>query len=109
MQYIETFARADGVRGRTEWSGSASVGRARRIETPAGAFDALPIESDGWWTERIGNGPRTQGKWSRTVWYAPSLGHPVAIELQLTDPRGRLLQRERVELTHAQTARTVEP
>lgn len=109
VQYIETFRRADGVRGSTEWSGSASVGRARRIETPAGAFDALPIESDGWWTERIGNGLRTQGKWSRTVWYAPSLGHPVAIELQLNDPRGRLLHRERAELTHAQTSRTVAP
>lgn len=104
LKYRERFTRADASRGETEWTGSVSVGRARKIKLPAGPFEVLPIESSGWFTER-GAGARRSGQWSRTVWYSRELGHPVAIDFEETDTIGKLLRRERIELLHAQTAR----
>jgi len=66
----------------------------------------LPIESSGWQYARRSDGSRADSKWSRTVWYSTKLGHPVAIDIEDTDHLGRLLRRERVELLHAQTARS---
>jgi hypothetical protein len=103
--FKETFQRADASKGTTEWKGSTSVGRPRTIDTPAGPFEALPIESSGWFYETLDGGAKTSGKWSRTVWYSPKLGHPVAIDIQDADRVGKLLRRERVELMHAQTSR----
>lgn len=88
-----------------EWKGSASVGRLRKLELPAGEFEVLPIESSGWHYTRRSDGVRVDTKWSRTVWYSPKLGHPVAIDAEDTDNLGRLLRRERVELVHAQAQR----
>jgi hypothetical protein len=105
VKFTETFERADHSRGQTEWKGSSSVGKPRKIELPAGAFEALPIESSGWYTEVLANGTRSVGHWSRTVWYSTKLGHPVAIDIEDADRVGKLLRRERVELLHAQTAR----
>jgi hypothetical protein len=107
--FTETFRRAGGTRGATEFEGSSSVGRPRKVETPAGEFEALPIASDGWFTETLANGARSQGRWERTVWYAPKLGHPVAIDIRDWDRAGKLLRRERVELMHAQTQRLGQP
>jgi hypothetical protein len=109
LAYTETFRRADGVRGTTEWKGSAKVGAPRTLETPAGSFEVLPIESSGWATETLANGLRTQTKFSRTVWYSPKLGHPVAIDLHDADRVGKMLRRERVELVHQQTQRLTTP
>jgi hypothetical protein len=103
--FKETFQRADASKGQTEWKGSTSVGRPRQIDTPAGPYEALPIESSGWYYETLENGAKTSGKWTRTVWYSPKLGHPVAIDIQDADRLGKLLRRERVELMHAQTSR----
>jgi len=103
--FKETFQRADASKGTTEWKGSTSVGTPRTIDTPAGPFEALPIESSGWFYETLDGGAKTSGKWSRTVWYSPKLGHPVAIDIQDADRVGKLLRRERVELMHAQTSR----
>lgn len=103
--FKETFQRADATQGQTEWKGSTSVGRPRKIDTPAGPYEALPIESSGWYYETLANGARSSGKWTRTVWYSPKLGHPVAIDIQDADALGKLLRRERVELMHAQTTR----
>ena len=103
--FKETFQRADATKGQTEWKGSTTVGRPRRIDTPAGPFEALPIESSGWYHEALEGGARSSGQWSRTVWYSPKLGHPVAIDIQDADRVGKLLRRERVELMHAQTTR----
>ncbi len=103
--FKETFQRADASRGTTEWKGSTSVGRPRTIDTPAGPYEALPIESSGWYYEALDGGAKTSGKWTRTVWYSPKLGHPVAIDIQDADRVGKLLRRERVELMHAQTSR----
>ncbi|MDP1649414.1 MAG: hypothetical protein Q8M01_14610, partial [Rubrivivax sp.] len=105
LSFKETFQRADRVRGETEWTGSSSVGRARRIDTPAGEFEVLPIRSSGWYHERLANGTRSSGQWSRTVYYSLQLGHPVAIDIEDADRLGKLLRRGRVELMHAQTAR----
>jgi len=103
--FKETFQRADASRGHTEWKGSTSVGRPRKIDTPAGPFEVLPIESSGWYYESLDGGGRTSGQWSRTVWYSTKLGHPVAIDIEDADRLGKLLRRERVELMHAQTSR----
>ncbi|MBA4176514.1 MAG: hypothetical protein C0505_08125 [Leptothrix sp. (in: Bacteria)] len=57
----------------------------------AGEFEVPPVESSG--------------QWRRTACYAPRLGHPVAIEIGNADRRGKLLERERIALRHAQTTR----
>jgi hypothetical protein len=104
-KFIEKFQRANRVKGQTEWKGSTSVGGPRKIELPAGEFEVLPIETSGWYYETLANGSFSSGRFSRTVWYSPKLGHPVAIDIQDTDRLGKLLKRERVELVHAQVAR----
>jgi hypothetical protein len=103
--FKENFQRADGSKGQTEWKGSTSVGRPRKMDTPAGPYEVLPIESSGWYYESLDGGARTSGQWSRTVWYSPKLGHPVAIDIEDADRVGKLVRRERVELLHAQTSR----
>ncbi|MDP2006556.1 MAG: hypothetical protein Q8K45_12840 [Rubrivivax sp.] len=105
VKYLEKFSRADGAAGQTEWKGSARVGHLRKIETPAGEFEVLPVESSGWWHETLANGIHTSGQWSRTAYYAPKLGHPVAIDIEDLDNLGKRLRIERIELRHAQTAR----
>ena len=105
VSFTETFTRAGGGRGKTDFKGSSKVGSLRKIETPAGEFDALPIETSGWYYETLLNGALSSGQFSRTVWYAPSIGHPVAIDIQDADRVGKLLKRERIELTHAQQSR----
>ena len=90
-----------------EWKGSTSVGRPRKIETPAGEYEVLPMESSGWYYEALSDGLRST-KWTRTVWYSPKLGHPVAIDIEEADRLGKVLKRERVELLHAQSARTAQ-
>lgn len=105
LLFKESFRRADRSQGETEWKGRAQVGKLRSVDTPAGRFDVLPIESSGWSYERPARGAMVSTQWQRTVWYAPKLGHPVAIEIQESNAVGKLLKRERIELTHAQTAR----
>lgn len=106
VRFVESFGRGNQVDGQTEWTGSTSVGRARKLQTPAGEFEVLPIESSGWWTRSGANGSALEtGQWRRTVWYSSRLGHPVAIDIQDADRLGKLLKRERIELLHAQTAR----
>ena len=104
--FKERFQRADNSRGQTEWKGSTSVGRPRTISTPGGDFEVLPIESSGWFYEQVGRGPLNSGQWSRTVWYSPKLGHPVAIDIEDANALGKLLRRERIELLQAHTARS---
>ena len=105
VDFKEIFERADKTRGETQFKGSSSVGKLQKIETPAGEFEALPIETSGWYHEKLANGTLTSGKFERTVWYSPQLGHPVAIDIKDVDRLGKLLKRERVELTHAQQVR----
>ena len=105
VKFIEKFQRADQMRGETEWRGGSIVARAMKIDTPAGSFDVLPIESQGTWNETLASGARSTGQWSRTVYYSPKLQHPVAIEVRDLDFLGRLLRRERIQLLHAQQAR----
>lgn len=106
LSFKESFQRPGIGSGEADWSGSSSVGRARKLDLESGSFEVLPIESSGWVHERVGAGPRMIRSFSRTVWYAPSLGHPVAIDIQDNDASGRLLRRERVELLHVQSARS---
>ena len=105
LRFTETLERAGRQLGRTEWTGSSSVGKPRMLELPAGEFEVLPIESSGWATRVLADGTRQIERWSRTVWMSPKLGHPVAIDIEDVDRGGRLLRRERVELVHAQSAR----
>jgi uncharacterized caspase-like protein len=110
VKFLEKQSSREGrARDQIEWKGSTSVGRLRRIETPAGEFEVLPMESSGWWYRTAANGTQSSGQWSRTVWYSPKLGHPVAIDIEDADRMGKLLKRERVELLHAQSARTATP
>ena len=105
VKFTEKFQRADQMRGETEWRGGSVVARATKIDTPAGSFDVLPIESSGTWSETLANGVRSAGQWSRTVYYSEKLQHPVAIEVRDLDATGRMLRRERILLLHAQQAR----
>ena len=107
IRFTETFQRAGDARGVTEWKGSSRVAVPRRIETPAGEFEVMPIESSGSYVETTADGRRTAGHWSRTVYHSTELGHPVAIDIQDLNRMGRPLRRERVELTHAQTSRNL--
>ncbi len=108
LRFTETIQRAGRKPSEVEWKGSTSVGKAQKIDTPAGEFEVLPIESSGWAYEVVSDGLRST-KWSRTVWYSPKLGHPVAIDIQDADRLGKLLKRERVELLHAQASRAATP
>jgi len=94
-----------GTRSSAEWTGAAEVGAARLLDLPAGRFEVLPISSTGTVTETQPGGARVLRKWSRTAWYAPLLGQPVAIDSEDFDADGKLVKRERSELVHAQTAR----
>ena len=108
LHFTETIHGAGGRSTEVEWKGSTRVGRLQKIETPAGEFEVLPIESNGWAYEVVADGLRST-QWRRTVWYAPKLGHPVAIDIQDADRLGKLLKRERVELLHAQASRAAAP
>ncbi len=97
---------AGGAQGRIEWRATAQVGTPRLLETPAGEFEVLPIRSTGEGVDSAeGRAPRTL-RITRVVYLAPRLGVPVAMDLELDDAEGRALKRERIELTHAQQART---
>lgn len=105
LQFTETIERPGAPRSEVRWSGTARVGAARRLQTPAGEFEALPIASSGWTTEALPGGATSSHRFKRTVWYAPRLGQPVRIDIEDADATGQLLRRERVELMHAQQAR----
>jgi hypothetical protein len=110
LEFIETTLGAGpGGSGRTEWSGSSSVGSARTISLPAGDFEVLPIESQGWYRRQLADGTRLSGRWSRTVWYSKALGHPVAIDAEDQNAAGQLIMRERAELLQAQSAQLAPP
>jgi hypothetical protein len=102
----ETYARADGARGVIDWRGNAQVGSARQIETQAGDFDVLPIKTTGTGVETPAGGAPRKLQFTRTVWFAPKLGVPVAIDIEDNDEAGKPVRRERIELTHAQQQRT---
>lgn len=107
VEFSEIFRRGDG-HGERRWEGEVEVGKPTRIETPAGTFDVLPMEGEGWFHEiRQPGNVRRSVMWERTVWYSPDLGHPVAIDIIERDAGSRLLRKERIELTDARTSRTV--
>jgi hypothetical protein len=102
----ETYARADNKRGVIDWRGTAQVGSQRQIETVAGDFDVLPIKTTGTGVDTPEGGTPRQLQFTRTVWFAPKLGVPVAMDIEDNDETGKPLRRERIELTHAQQQRT---
>ncbi len=104
--FKETVLRADQSVLQIEWKGSSQVGTLRVVETPAGEFEVLPIKTTGQSTQTAAGAPALAGLFTRTVFYAPKLGVPVLIEIEDNDAQGRPLRRERIELTHAQQART---
>jgi hypothetical protein len=105
ISFQETVSRAGAADLKIRWDGVGHVGKLQRVRTPAGEFDALPIESSGWFHGTSARGSQGSGQWSRTVWYSPKLGHPIAIDIEDIDRAGRLLKRERVELLNAQSQR----
>lgn len=106
LAFKENYVRADKQRGQIDWRGSSQVGSLRQMETAAGDFEVMPIKSTGQAIDTPVNGPVSKLQFVRTVWYAPKLGMPVVIEIEDNDEAGKPLRRERVELTHAQQART---
>ena len=106
VAFRETYVRADKKRGHIDWRGTAQVGSQRVLETQAGEFDVLPIRTTGQATDTPSGGKPVALQFTRTVWYSPKLGMPVAVDIEDSDAAGRALRRERVELTHAQQART---
>lgn len=106
VAFKETLLRADKTQLLIEWRGTSQVGSLRVLETPAGDFEVLPIKTTGQSQQTAAGGASTGGQFTRTVYYAPKLGVPVAIDIEDNDATGRPLKRERLELTHAQQART---
>lgn len=102
----ERYARADNTRGSIDWRGTAQVGSPRQVETQAGDFDVLPIKTTGTGVDTPEGGAPRKLQFTRTVWFAPKLGVPVAIDIEDNDEAGKPLRRERIELTHAQQQRT---
>lgn len=105
--FKETRVQTNKPQVQISWRGNAQVGSLRVLETPAGEFEVLPIKTTGQSSLTRAGAPGSTGQFTRTVFYAPKLGVPVAIEIEDNDASGRSLRRERVELTHAQQARTV--
>jgi hypothetical protein len=107
VEFTEVFEARDG-RGERRWEGEVEVGRPTRITTSAGSFDVLPMEGEGWVREwRMPQRTRRDIQWERTVWYSPDLGHPVAVDIIERDAANRLLRKERLELVHLNTSRSV--
>ena len=106
VNFRETYVRAD-RRGTIEWRGNALVGAARQVETLAGVFSVLSIVTKGTAVDTPAGGRAQRTQFARTVWYAPELGMPVAIDIEDKDEAGRVLRRERVELTQVQQSRTL--
>ena len=107
VAFKETRTQANKPQVQISWRGNAQVGTLRVMETPAGEFEVLPIKTTGQSSLTRAGAPGSNGQFTRTVFYAPKLGMPVAIEIEDNDVSGRSLRRERMELTHAQQARTV--
>jgi hypothetical protein len=107
VAHRETYARSDNTRGQIEWRGTAQVGTLRQMETQAGDLDVMPIKSTGSGVQTPQGGAPVKLQFTRTVWYAPKLGLPVAIDIEDNDEAGKALRRERIELTHAQQHRTL--
>ncbi len=107
VDFMETFEQTDS-RGERHWEGEVEVGRPTHIETAAGRFEVLPLEGEGWYREwRMPQRWRRDVRWWRTVWYAPDLGRPVAIDILERDAASRLLRKERLELVAVRTSRSV--
>ena len=106
VSFVESYVRADKSRGRIVWRGTAQVGNLRLMETPAGDHDVLPIKTTGQGVDTPEGGKPVAMQLVRTVFFAPKLGVPVAIEIEDNDASGRPLRRERIELMHAQQSRT---
>jgi hypothetical protein len=107
VDFTETYEQA-GAQGQRHWTGEVEVGDPEQLDTPAGRFRVLPMEGSGWFVQADAGGrPLGAVKWERTVWYAPDLGHPVAIDIVERDGYRQWLRRERIELTQARTSRTV--
>ncbi len=104
--FKETRIQTNKPQVQISWRGNAQVGSLRMMETPAGEFEVLPIKTTGQSSLTRAGAPGSTGQFTRTVFYAPKLGVPVAIEIEDNDASGRSLRRERLELTHAQQART---
>ena len=105
--FKETRIQANKPQVQVNWKGNAQVGSLRVMETPAGEFEVLPIKTTGQSSLSRAGAPGSNGQFTRTVFYAPKLGMPVAIDIEDNDASGRAVRRERIELTHAQQARTV--
>lgn len=106
VAFKETRIQTNKPQVQISWRGNAQVGSVRVLETAAGEFEVLPIKTTGQSSLTRAGAPGSNGQFTRTVFYAPKLGMPVAIEIEDNDASGRSLRRERVELTHAQQART---
>lgn len=107
IEFTETFRTPDG-HGERAWEGEVEVGEPEWLQTPAGRFKVVPMVGDGWYHEiNRRTGVRRSVMWERTVWFAPELGHPVAMHILERDANSRRLRKERLELLHAQNSRTV--
>lgn len=107
VAFKETRIQANKPQVQISWRGNAQVGSPRVLETPAGEFEVLPIKTTGQSSLTRAGAPGSNGQFTRTVFFAPKLGVPVAIEIEDNDASGRSLRKERLELMHAQQARTL--
>ena len=107
VAFKETRIQPNKPQVQINWRGNAQVGSLRVMETPAGEFEVLPIKTTGQSSLTRAGALGSNGQFTRTVFYSPKLGMPVAIDIEDNDASGRSVRRERIELTHAQQARTV--
>jgi hypothetical protein len=106
IRYTEKYQNSDGRQGQIEWTGDAEVGDLETLSTPGGDFVVVAIKSSGYYTDRATQGRGSQGRWRQTVWYSIEMGHPVARTIEQFERSGRVLRKQRIELTNAQRART---
>lgn len=78
------------------YQAECSVVAAEKVTVPAGEFDALKMECSGYWNSVFGS--VTNGSFSETIWYAPSVKRYVKIYYENRNSRNRPSSKTTTEL-----------
>jgi uncharacterized caspase-like protein len=92
----------NGVARTVERKLSGHVVALEKVRVPAGEFEAYRIDYSGGVESKAVDGRTWFETLRQTVWYAPGVKNQVAMEWEVRDARGTLLEQRRVELTSYQ-------
>jgi hypothetical protein len=92
-----SFEKLPWPNGQGHSSGKCEVVGEEKVTVPAGAFDAVKVECNGFWNRVFGG--TFNGSQKETVWYAPSLSRMIKYEYVNYTSAGKLDTRELTELT----------